>query len=87
MQQNWSVQLGHILYAFPSFSLIPRVLHKIVQNQVQTMTLVVPVWQTQTWYPRLHHTSHAKFTATCIKGGSTVSVKENIKVSGLESFR
>ena len=53
IQQNWSVQLGHILYAFHPFSLIPRVLHKIVQDQVQTMILVVPVWQTQPWYPRL----------------------------------
>ena len=52
MQQNWSVQLGHILYACPLFSLIPRALHR-VQDQVQTMMLVVPVWQTQPWYPRL----------------------------------
>ena len=53
MQQNLSVQLGHNLYAFPLFSLIPRVLHKIVQDHVQTMILVVSVWQTQPWYPRL----------------------------------
>ena len=53
MQQNWSVQLGHILYAFPPFSLILRVLHKIVQDQVHTMILVVQFWQIQPCYPRL----------------------------------
>ena len=43
LQQNWSYQLGHILYALPAFSLIPRVLNKIVQDQVDTMILVVQV--------------------------------------------
>ena len=38
---------------FPPFSLIPRVLCKIEQDQVHTMILVVPVWQTQLWCPRL----------------------------------
>ena len=53
MQQNWSVQLIHNLYAFLPFFLIPRVLEKIVQEQVHTMILVVPIWQTQPWYSRL----------------------------------
>ena len=53
MQQNWSVQLGHILYAFFPFPLIPIVSYRIVQYQVHTMILVAPVWQTQPWYPRL----------------------------------
>ena len=53
MQQNWSVQLGHILYAFSPFFLTPRVLHKKVQDQVKTLILVVPISQTQPWYPRL----------------------------------
>ena len=47
MQQNLSVKLGQILYASPPFSLIPRVLHKIVQDQVHTMIFAVEVWQTQ----------------------------------------
>ena len=34
-----------------------------------------------------HHTSHTKSTAKCIKGGSSISGKQNIKVTGLESFR
>lgn len=53
LQQNWSTQLGHTLYAFPPFSLIPRVLHKVVQDQAHTLILIAPVWQTQPWYPRL----------------------------------
>ena len=53
LQQAWSSQLGHILYAFPPFCLIPRVLHKVVQDQVHSLILVVSVWQTQPWYPRL----------------------------------
>ena len=42
---NWSAQLEHILYAFPPFLFIPRVLHKIEQNQVHTVILVVPICQ------------------------------------------
>ena len=34
-----------------------------------------------------HHTSHVKSTAKCTKGGSFISGKQNIKISGLESFR
>ena len=37
----------------PAFSLVPRVLRKIVQGQVHTMILVVPIWKTQPQYPRL----------------------------------
>ena len=37
----------------PPFSLIPRVLHKIVQDQVHVMILVVAIWQRQPCYPRL----------------------------------
>lgn len=53
MQHTWSMHLGRILYAFPPFSLVPRVLNKLIQDQVQVAILITPVWQTQTWYPGL----------------------------------
>lgn len=37
-------------YAFPPFSLIPRVLNKIILEKA-TGILVVPYWPTQAWYP------------------------------------
>ena len=40
-------------YAFPPFCLIRRVLSKIQQDQVHTMTLITPCWQTQFWYPQV----------------------------------
>ena len=43
---------GHC-YAFPPFCLIPRVLSKIQQDQVHTVTLITPCWQTQLWYPQV----------------------------------
>ena len=43
---------GHC-YAFPPFYLIPRVLSKIQQKQVHTVTLITPCWQTQLWYPQV----------------------------------
>jgi ribonuclease HI len=39
-------------YAFPPFSLIPRVLHQI-RNQEITLTLIVPNWTAQVWYPEV----------------------------------
>ena len=43
---------GHC-YAFPPFCLIPRVLSKIREDQVQTVTLITSYWQTQLWYPQV----------------------------------
>ena len=43
---------GHC-YAFPPFCLILRVLSKIQQDQVHTVTLITPCWQTQLWYPQV----------------------------------
>ena len=37
-------------YAFSPFCLIPCVLGKIQQDQVQTVTLITFCWQTQLWY-------------------------------------
>ena len=43
---------GHY-YEFPPFYLILRVLNKIQQDQVHTITLITPCWQTQLWYPQV----------------------------------
>ena len=43
---------GHC-YAFPPFFLIQHVLSKIQQDQVHTVTLITPCWQTQLWYPQV----------------------------------
>ena len=37
-------------YAFPPFSLLPRVLGKIIQDKA-TGLLIVPKWTTQSWFP------------------------------------
>jgi len=39
-------------YAFPPFSLIGKCLQKVRQEQ-NTIVLVAPLWQNQTWYPML----------------------------------
>lgn len=38
-------------YAFPPFSLIPRVLTYLRLHSVQKFLLVTPVWPSQAWYP------------------------------------
>ena len=43
---------GTEFYAFPPFSLVPRVLQKILQEG-STGILVVPKWPTQVWWPVL----------------------------------
>ena len=40
------------LYCFPPFSLISRVLRKVDQDRA-TITLIVPLWRTQVWFPLL----------------------------------
>lgn len=37
-------------YAFPPFSVILKVLQKIIQNRAEGI-VVVPLWPTQPWYP------------------------------------
>ena len=37
-------------YAFPPFSLLPRVLAKIIQDKA-TDILIIPLWTTQLWFP------------------------------------
>lgn len=47
---KWDYKLP---YAFPPFSLIPKVLQKI-KNEQATVILVVPNWPGQPWYPLYH---------------------------------
>ena len=50
MQQDWNKMFG---FAFPPFSLIGRVINKVLQENVEAMILVTPTWQTQPWYTLL----------------------------------
>ena len=47
--QNWETKM---FYAFPPFSLVPRCLQKITQDQA-TGILIAPFWPTQTWFPQI----------------------------------
>ena len=51
MQQEWPK--AETPYAFPSFSLISRVLRRVIQDQISTLIIITPTWQTQPWYPQL----------------------------------
>ena len=37
-------------FGFPPFSLISRVLRKILQENIDYLIMVTPTWQTQPWY-------------------------------------
>jgi hypothetical protein len=39
-------------YSFPPFSLIPRCLSKLIQDQATTV-MITPLWPTQSWFPIL----------------------------------
>ena len=41
------------VYIFPPFNLIPRILKKLGEDRTEKALVVVPVWTTQTWYPKL----------------------------------
>ena len=47
---NWKHLKG---YAFPPFSLIARVLDKMMMDKTD-LVLVAPIWQAQPWWPLLH---------------------------------
>lgn len=47
---SWSV--FNLVYCFPPFSVIVKVLRKLIQYQT-TAILVLPDWPTQFWYPRV----------------------------------
>ena len=42
------------LYAFPPFSIISRVLHKIQEDEA-TVMMILPLWPTQVWFPTALH--------------------------------
>ena len=48
---TWDKQL---FYAFPPFSLIARYLQKIQTDSAEGF-MIVPMWPTQSWYPKLLH--------------------------------
>lgn len=43
MQQSWKNLKG---YAFPPFSLISRVLYKVMIEEVKDLIIITPAWQT-----------------------------------------
>ena len=47
--QDWATFTG---YAHPPWCLISRAIFKI-QSQMATLVVVVPLWQTQAWFPQL----------------------------------
>lgn len=55
---DWSEKL---LYMFPPFSLISRILQKILQDKAEVV-LVAPIWTTQGWWAQLlHMLSHQSY--------------------------
>lgn len=46
---DWGIFLSYI---FPPYCLINRILQKLSQDGAQAI-LVVPLWKTQTWYPKM----------------------------------
>lgn len=41
------------VYIFPPFNLISRILQKILRDRTQKVLIIVPIWTTQNWYPKL----------------------------------
>ena len=50
LNMTWTKIFG---YAFPPFSLIPRILQKIEMEKVENLCILVPLWKTQSWFPKL----------------------------------
>ena len=51
----FSLQWSHFhAYAFAPFSLIGRILKKVIEEQADLL-LVAPIWQTQPWFPTMLH--------------------------------
>lgn len=48
---NWS---EYFFYAFPPFSMILRAINKIILDKAEGI-LIVPLWDTQPWFPLLLH--------------------------------
>ena len=90
VQQKWK-NLG-LLYAFPPFSLIGRVLLR-VREEGLTMTLATPNWPAQPWYGQILDlciTDPTPISGTFgrSQGTSTPSsVEQDFKTNDLENFR
>ena len=44
---------GYKPYIFPPFSLIGKVINKVVEDQVEKAILIFPAWKSQTSFPRI----------------------------------
>ena len=40
-------------YIYPSFSLVEKVINKIIEDKVEKAILVLPFWKSQSWFPLL----------------------------------
>ena len=58
--QPWD---GLQAYAFPPWSIIPRVLAKLRESRGTELTLVAPYWSQRAWFPDLLHLSLAPLVA------------------------
>ena len=82
-------------YAFPPFSLINRVLPKVQQDQSQGI-IIVPMWNTQVWFPRIA-TPFDRLPSYCSKGtnstaptfqsGESTSSSQEAHPSGVQIIR
>ena len=50
LNQPWP----HNCYAFPPFCLIGRILVKMMQDSVDSLILITPLWEGATWWPVIH---------------------------------
>lgn len=44
---------GYLPYAFPPFSLVGKVINKIIRDGVEKAILIFPLWKSQPWFPLL----------------------------------
>jgi len=51
LHHNWHWQ--DTIYAYPPVFLLPRVLKKILQDEVFDLILIAPLWPSQSWWPTL----------------------------------
>ena len=88
---NWKNQF---IYVFPSFSIIPRILQKIEEDQARAL-MIVPMWATLPWFPKLTRIAHPGTTSSPESSGCNpsfserdgASAPEEITVDGLSLIR
>jgi len=71
----FSINWKENFYAFPPFAMINRVLQRVEQDQSQGI-IIVPLWTTQVWFPRLLHML-IDYPITLPKGPRTLSLPSN----------